>query len=89
MLMHVLAAAEPASTTTARADLANMFAVVRASRLAVQNAVPGQSLRIRTVWAVEGRGRLVEVSEVSEFIGEKKRKEMARTGIIMINARGR
>ena len=24
MLMHVLAAAEPASTTTARADLANM-----------------------------------------------------------------
>ena len=86
MLMHVLAAAEPASTTTARADLGNIFAVVRASRLAVQNAIPGQSLRIRTVWAVERRGRLVEVSE---FIGEKKRKQMAQTGIIMINARGR
>lgn len=35
MFMHVLAAAEPASTTTARADLANMFAVVGALRCTV------------------------------------------------------
>ena len=37
MFMHVLAAAEPARTVTARADLANMFETVGASRFATKS----------------------------------------------------
>ena len=41
MLMHVLAAAVPVSTATARADLADMSAVFRASRVVEESDLPG------------------------------------------------
>ena len=48
MFMHVLAAAEPASRTTAKADLENIFALFLASRFSVCSILTAQSLRINT-----------------------------------------
>lgn len=46
MLMHVLAAAEPASITAIRADFTNILGAVGASQLRLQGVFEAQSLRL-------------------------------------------
>ena len=58
MFMHVLAAAEPASTNAARVDLVTMFTVIRAPRFNVQKRVSAQSMADKCcLRLLEGRGR--------------------------------